>query len=109
MWPASFWEKYEYFIRKSAGLGKSPTEPDPDIYEHRYVHCDVLIVGAGISGILAAKTAAKNNFKTFLLMKKMNLGGSTIYQNSDHFKIDNQSSSSDWLKKKLMKLKILKI
>ena len=23
MWPASFWEKYEYFIRKSAGLGLS--------------------------------------------------------------------------------------
>ena len=22
MWPASFWEKYEYFIRHSAGLGK---------------------------------------------------------------------------------------
>ena len=34
MWPASFWEKYEYFIRKSAGLGQSPTEPDPDIYDH---------------------------------------------------------------------------
>ena len=42
MWPASFWEKYEYFIRQSAGLGKSPTEPDPDIYDHRYIHCDVL-------------------------------------------------------------------
>mgnify|MGYP003323303055 FL=1 len=25
MWPASFWEKYEFFIRHSAGLGKSPT------------------------------------------------------------------------------------
>jgi len=40
MWPASFWGKYEYFIRKSAGLGKSPTEPDPDIYDHKYIHCD---------------------------------------------------------------------
>ena len=37
MWPASFWKKYEYFIRKSAGLGKSPTEPDPDVYEHKYI------------------------------------------------------------------------
>ena len=27
MWPANFWEKYEYFIRHSAGLGKSPTKP----------------------------------------------------------------------------------
>jgi sarcosine oxidase subunit alpha len=59
MWPASFWEKYEYFIRRSAGLGKSPTEPDPDIYEHKYIHCDVLVVGAGLSGIMAAKTCCK--------------------------------------------------
>ena len=48
MWPASFWEKYEFFIRHSAGLGKSPTSSDPDIYDHRNVHCDVLVVGAGI-------------------------------------------------------------
>ena len=52
MWPASFWEKYEYFIRKSAGLGKSPTKPDPDLYEHKYIHCDVLVIGGGISGIM---------------------------------------------------------
>ena len=104
MWPASFWEKYEYFIRKSAGLGKSPTEPDPDIYEHRYLHCDVLIIGAGISGIIAAKTAAKNGFKTLLVDEKPNLGGSTIYQNNDHFKI-NDANSSKWLEKEIDDLK----
>jgi sarcosine oxidase subunit alpha len=69
--------KYEFFIRHSAGLGKSPTDKDPDIYDHRYVHCDVLVVGAGISGILAAKNAAKNNFKTLLVDEKNELGGST--------------------------------
>ena len=104
MWPASFWEKYEYFIRKSAGLGKSPTEPDPDIYEHRYVHCDVLIIGAGISGIIAAKTAAQNGLKTLLVDEKPNLGGSTIYQNNDHFKI-NDTNSSKWLEKEIDDLK----
>ena len=104
MWPASFWEKYEFFIRKSAGLGKSPTEPDPDIYEHRYLHCDVLIIGAGISGIIAAKTAAKNGFKTLLVDEKPNLGGSTIYQNNDHFKI-NDTSSAKWLEKEIDDLK----
>ena len=71
MWPASFWEKYEYVIRHSAGLGKSPTEKDPDVYDHRYIHCDVLVVGAGISGILAAKNAAKNNLKTLLIDSKL--------------------------------------
>ena len=104
MWPASFWEKYEYFIRKSAGLGKSPTKPDPDIYEHEYIHCDVLIVGAGISGIMAAKTAAKNGLKTLLVDEKPNIGGSTIYQNSDHFKINNQNSGS-WLEKEINEIK----
>ena len=104
MWPASFWEKYEYFIRKSAGLGKSPTTPDPDIYEHEYIHCDVLIVGAGISGIMAAKTAAKNGLKTLLVDEKPNLGGSTVYQNSEHFKINNQNSGS-WLEKEINEIK----
>ena len=104
MWPASFWEKYEYFIRKSAGLGKSPTTSDPDIYEHEYIHCDVLIVGAGISGIMAAKTAAKNGLKTLLVDEKPNLGGSTVYQNSEHFKINNQNSGS-WLEKEINEIK----
>jgi len=104
MWPASFWEKYEYFIRKSAGLGKSPTKPDPDIYDHKYIHCDVLIIGAGISGIIAAKIAAKNNLKTLLLEEKNEIGGSTIYQDSDFFKIQNKKSS-DWLKNEINELK----
>ncbi len=107
MWPASFWEKYEYFIRKSAGLGKSPTEPDPDIYEHKYIHCDVLVVGAGISGIMAAKTAAKNGYKTLLVDEKPYLGGSTIYQNFEQFKINNQISSS-WLEKEINEIKKIK-
>ncbi|MDA9084679.1 sarcosine oxidase subunit alpha family protein [Candidatus Pelagibacter sp.] len=106
MWPASFWEKYEYLIRHSAGLGKSPTKPDPDIYDHKYIHCDVLVIGAGISGIMAAKTAAQNNFKTLLLDEKAEIGGTTIYQNSDNFKIDNKTSS-DWLCDEIDKLKKL--
>ena len=106
MWPASFWEKYEYFIRKSAGLGKSPTSPDPDIYEHNYVHCDVLVIGAGIAGIMAAKTAAKNGLRTLLVEEKPNLGGSTIYQNSENFKINNQTSGS-WLEKEINEIKKL--
>ena len=107
MWPASFWEKYEYFIRKSAGLGKSPTKPDPDLYEHKYVHCDVLVIGGGISGIMAAKTAAENNYKTLLLDEKPHLGGTTIYQSSEFNKINNQYSSK-WLENEISKLKNIK-
>ena len=106
MWPASFWEKYEYLIRRSAGLGKSPRIADPDIYDHKYIHCDVLIIGAGISGIMAAKTAAQNNLKTLLLDEKTEIGGTTIYQNSDNFKINNKISS-DWLNNEINELKKL--
>tara|TARA_B100000700_G_scaffold261104_1_gene296911 strand:+ start:383 stop:3322 length:2940 start_codon:yes stop_codon:yes gene_type:complete len=70
MWPPKFWGKYEYFIRKAAGLGKSPTEDDPDKYEHFHYHCDVLIIGGGISGLYAAELAGKANLKVLLLEQK---------------------------------------
>ena len=107
MWPASFWGKYEFFIRHSAGLGKSPTKPDTDIYDHRYLHCDVLIIGGGISGIIAAKIASINNLKTVLIEEKNELGGSTIYQNSELHKIGNKESSV-WLNEEIKELKKIK-
>ncbi len=101
MWPKSFWKKvYEPLIRMSAGLGKSPTKPDPDIYDHKYVHYDVLVIGGGLSGIISAKIAAKSNLKTLLVDDKKTLGGSTIYQSNDSFKIDDQHSSK-WLEKEI--------
>ena len=36
MWPPKFWEKYEFFIRHSAGLGKSPTKKDFDYLENLF-------------------------------------------------------------------------
>jgi len=107
MWPASFWKKYEYFIRKSAGLGRSPTKPDQDIYDHKYLHCDVLIIGGGISGIIAAKSSAQNNLNTVLIDDKNHLGGSTIFQENDCFKI-NYNYSNKWLKKEIENLNSFK-
>ena len=63
-----------------------------------------MVIGAGISGIMAAKTAAKNNLKTLLLDEKTQIGGSTIYQNSENFKIDNKNSS-EWLDNEINELK----
>ncbi|MFN4142274.1 2Fe-2S iron-sulfur cluster-binding protein, partial [Aestuariivirga sp.] len=59
MWPASFWKHvYEPFIRRAAGLGKAPEGRDPDTYEQIHVHCDVLVIGAGVAGLAAAEAAA---------------------------------------------------
>ena len=107
MWPKSFWKNiYEPLIRKSAGLGKSPIKPDPEIYDHKHVHCDVLVIGGGISGIMSAKLAAQKNLNTILVDDKNTLGGSTIIQQNEDFKINNEISK-DWLIKEIKELQKL--
>ena len=49
----------------------------------------------------------ENNFKTLLVDEKNELGGSTIYQNKEFNKIENQSSS-DWIKKEIEELNNIK-
>jgi sarcosine oxidase subunit alpha len=103
MWPASFWEKYEFFIRHSAGLGKSPTEK---ILIFMIIEISLRCSRCWSRYIrnISCKNAAKNNFKTLLIDEKNELGGATIYQNKEFNKIDNQSSS-DWIKKEINELK----
>ncbi|GGF73163.1 sarcosine oxidase subunit alpha [Paracoccus acridae] len=79
MWPKSFWDKvYEPVIRGAAGLGKSPTEVDPDHYASRYLHTDVLIVGAGPAGIAAALAAAQSGADVTLVDENAEMGGSLL-------------------------------
>ena len=65
--PPSRWMIYEKFIRRAAGMGAAPTDPDPDIYEHRSAFCDVLVVGGGASGIAAARAAAAAGERVLLV------------------------------------------
>ncbi|MFF6540103.1 2Fe-2S iron-sulfur cluster-binding protein, partial [Pseudomonas aeruginosa] len=60
MYPQSMWMTYEKYIRKAAGLGRAPTEVDPDSYDWMNHHCDVLVVGAGPAGLAAALAAARS-------------------------------------------------
>ncbi|MDB5614071.1 MAG: gcvT 1, partial [Devosia sp.] len=79
MWPKSFWNKvYEPIIRGTAGLGKSPTVPDPDTYSSRFAHYDVLVVGAGPAGLAAALQAGRSGAKVLLVDEQAELGGSLL-------------------------------
>lgn len=105
MWPKSFWHKvYEPFIRAAAGLGVSPTEEDPDSYASRNLHCDVLIVGAGPTGLAAARAAAVDGLKVVLVDENNEAGGTLLSE--PQTKIDSQTAW-DWLAAELKALKEL--
>ena len=60
MWPRSFWEKlYEPAIRRAAGLGALSGETPVHATEKAFAFCDVLVIGAGPAGLMAALTAAR--------------------------------------------------
>ena len=75
MWPGEWWMKYEYFIRRAAGLGRAPTGPDPDTYDKSCAHCDVLVVGAGPSGLAAAHAAGRTGARVLLVDEWPEPGG----------------------------------
>ena len=76
MWPKAFWEKlYEPAIRASAGLGRLSMQDDPDIYDKGFLHCDLLIIGAGPAGLQAALTAGRSGARVILADEDFRPGG----------------------------------
>ncbi|MEH6578416.1 MAG: sarcosine oxidase subunit alpha family protein [Amphritea sp.] len=101
MWPAKFWHLYEHAIRSSAGLGKAPETEDIDTYEYRYDHFDLVIVGSGPAGLMAARQAAPSGANILLVEQDFRFGGSLL---ADTAMINNQPAA-DWAKHTLDELK----
>jgi sarcosine oxidase, subunit alpha len=97
MWPQSFWMKYEHFIRKASGLGQAPNLPDPDRYEKLNAHCDVLIAGAGPSGMMAALAAGRAGARVILADEQAQLGGSLLHS----MQMIDGMPAREWLEKTL--------
>ncbi|MGB8813453.1 MAG: 2Fe-2S iron-sulfur cluster-binding protein, partial [Paracoccaceae bacterium] len=93
MWPAAFWEKlYEPIIRRAAGLGALSLQDDPDPYDKGFLHCDILIIGAGPAGLSAALTAARNGARVILADEDFRMGGRL---NAETYTLGTQSGA-DW-------------
>lgn len=76
MWPRAFWEwVYEPLIRRAAGLGKAAQAPDPDQYEKAVAHCDLLVVGAGPAGLMAALAAGRTGARVIIVDEDERFGG----------------------------------
>jgi sarcosine oxidase subunit alpha len=93
MFPQSLWMTYEKFIRRAAGFGRAPREPDPDQYDKVNQHCDVLIVGGGPAGLMAALVAAKSGARVIVADEQEEFGGQLL---SSHEFIDGRSAS-EWV------------
>ena len=84
MWPRGFWEKlYEPFIRRAAGLGKLPMAHDLTPHEKAFAHCDVLVIGSGPTGLIAAWAAAEAGADVILCEEDTMLGGRLLHENEE--------------------------
>lgn len=101
MWPTAFWEKlYEPVIRRAAGLGALSLQEDPDSYAKGFLHCDVLIIGAGPAGLSAALTAGRAGADVILADEDFRFGGRLTMEN---FAIDDMAGP-DWVAKAIDEL-----
>tara|TARA_B100000700_G_scaffold74840_1_gene83675 strand:- start:2650 stop:5637 length:2988 start_codon:yes stop_codon:yes gene_type:complete len=112
MGPKGFWKKvYEPIIRKTAGLGKPPKEFRSKS-NHNYHNVDVVIIGAGLTGLLAAKKFIDTEYDVLLIEQDSFLGG--IIKNSNKIESIEEKNKIKWLEdtEKLIKnsknIKILK-
>jgi methylglutamate dehydrogenase subunit C len=84
MWPKRFWETvYEPLIRKAAGLGTASKEADPDSYEKAYAHCDLLVIGSGPAGLMAALAGGRSGARVIIMDENARLGGSLRWEREE--------------------------
>ncbi|KAA3633897.1 MAG: FAD-dependent oxidoreductase, partial [Proteobacteria bacterium] len=103
MWPKSMWMTYEHYIRKAAGFGRSPMAPDPDRYERRNDHCDILVVGGGPAGLAAARAAGLSGARVILVDEQSELGGSLLGRRD----IIDGAPAVDWVASTIAELRAM--
>jgi sarcosine oxidase subunit alpha len=112
LWPAGFynktfkwpsWRAWEGLVRRSAGLGRPLTRPDPDHYEEVNAHCDLLICGAGPAGLISALLAGRAGLRVMLADQGESLGGSLNFEQIGL----NDEEATAWLSSAVAELESL--
>ncbi|WP_040725511.1 glycine cleavage T C-terminal barrel domain-containing protein [Thiomicrorhabdus sp. Kp2] len=78
--PKFLFPKWESLIRHMAGLGNVDTRWTEQRKHKRYQYCDVVVIGAGPSGMKAAIKAAEQGLDVCLIDENAFIGGSLDYQ-----------------------------
>jgi methylglutamate dehydrogenase subunit C len=101
MWPRAFWEKlYEPLIRQAAGLGRLSPEPDLDAYDKGFLHCDLLVIGGGAAGLVAALVAGRAGAQVILADEDFQWGGRLLAE-SHHL---DEAPAAEWVGKVIAEL-----
>ncbi|PTE09232.1 sarcosine oxidase subunit alpha [Mesorhizobium helmanticense] len=87
-----FWMFCEHFIRRAAGLGRAGTAPDTARYERMNAFCDVLVVGSGPAGLIAAKAATDQGARVILAELEPHFGGSANWSGE----VIDDMPAADW-------------
>lgn len=96
MGPPGNWMRFEDAIRRMAGLGRAPEAPDPERYEHVNRHCEVLVIGGGPAGLVAALAAARGGARVILAEETPHLGGRLLSLPAGAVSLDSQPAG-DWI------------
>jgi sarcosine oxidase subunit alpha len=91
-WPN--WQFFEPHIRRAAGLANAPqAAPGSGQYESRHRHCDVLIIGSGPAGLMAALSAGRSGARTVLVDDGTRAGGGLLNRRT---RVNGQSAR-EWV------------
>lgn len=94
MWPRALWERlYEPVIRRAAGLGRLSRHHDEGVYEKAWAHCDILVIGAGPAGLMAALAAARSGADVILAEEQPVLGGRLVAEGG----VIGEVPAMDWV------------
>lgn len=98
MWP--HWHMFEPLIRKAAGFGHAPDTTPVRTHINRFDHCDVLVIGAGPSGLSAALAAARTDARVILVDDGVQPGGALVGSSASI----NGKSATEWIEEAIEEL-----
>ncbi|MEO1091943.1 MAG: sarcosine oxidase subunit alpha family protein [Pseudomonadota bacterium] len=105
MGPPGNWMTFERFVRAAAGMGRAPAGRDPDRYEHVNRHCEVLVIGGGPAGLVAARTAAASGARVVLAEETATFGGRLLAARSEGAVIEGRPAA-DWIASAVAELRV---